>query len=67
MKKSATFLFIILNGTWALTAFLLHMAGLRSTVIATVVAIGALFGNLAVYAGIKFGQKLLSKRGQNSN
>jgi small basic protein len=63
VKKVTTFLFVVLNGTWALMAYLLHKKGVHSALIATVVAIGVLFGNLAVYASLRLAEKLLSKRG----
>jgi hypothetical protein len=64
VKKAAiTFLFIVLNGTWAMAAYLLHITGVRAAVIATVVAIGVLLGNLAVYAGLKLAERLLRKNG----
>jgi hypothetical protein len=54
VKKAAiTFLFLVLNGTWALMTYLLHIARVRPAVIATMVAIGVLLGNLALYAGLK--------------
>jgi hypothetical protein len=64
VKKSAiTFLFIVLNGTWAMMTYLLHATGVRTAIIATVVAIGVPLGNLTLYAGVKFGEKLLRKSG----
>jgi uncharacterized membrane protein YfcA len=63
MKKATTFLFVVLNGTWALMAYMLHVSGVRPPVIATVVAIGILLGNLAVYAGLWLAKKLLRKSG----
>jgi hypothetical protein len=63
MKKATTFLFVVLNGTWALTAYMLHVGGIRPTVIATVVAIGVPLGNLALYGGVRLAKKLLRKSG----
>jgi hypothetical protein len=63
VKKAATFLFLVLNGTWVLAAYLLHITGVRPAVIVTVVAIGVLLGNLAVYAGLKLAERLLRKNG----
>ena len=63
VKKATTFLFVLLNGTWALMAYLLHRSGVHPALIATVVAIGLLFGNLAGYAGLRLVEKLLRKRG----
>jgi len=66
MKKATTFLFVlfvILNGTWALMAYLLHIKGIPPALIATVEAIGVLLGNLAAYAGLRLAEKLLRKRG----
>jgi hypothetical protein len=62
VKKAAMiFLFLIVNGTWALIGYLLHIAGLRPGVIAVVLGAGILGGNLASYAGVKFAGKLLRK------
>jgi uncharacterized membrane protein YfcA len=63
VKKATTFLFVVLNGTWALAAYLLHRSGVHPAVIATVVAIGLLLGNLAGYAGLRLAQKLLRRGG----
>jgi hypothetical protein len=62
VKKAAiTFVFLVLNGTWVLAAYLLHIAGVRPAVIVTVVAIGVLLGNLAAYTGLKLAERLLRK------
>jgi hypothetical protein len=64
VKKAAiTFLFIVLNGTWVMAAYLLHVTGVRAAVIATVVAFGILLGNLAMYGGVKLAERLLRKSG----
>jgi uncharacterized membrane protein YfcA len=63
LKKATTFLFVVINGTWALMAYLLHRSEVPPALIATVVAIGLLFGNLAAYAGLRFTRKLLPKKG----
>jgi hypothetical protein len=64
VKKAAIiFPFLIVNGTWALIAVLLRITGLRSGIIAAVVCIGVLLGNLAAYGGVKFAGKLLRKNG----
>ena len=63
MKKATIFLFVLLNGTWALMAYLLHRNGVHPALIAAVVAIGLLLGNLALYAGVKLAEKLLRKSG----
>jgi uncharacterized membrane protein YfcA len=65
-RTATTFLFLVLNATWALMAYLLHTSGVHPPVIATVVAIGLLFGNLAAFAGLRFAKKLQQKR-LNSN
>jgi membrane protein DedA with SNARE-associated domain len=44
-------------------AYLLHISGVNPAVIATVVAIGLLLGNLAGYAGLRLAKKLLRKSG----
>jgi uncharacterized membrane protein YfcA len=63
MKKATTFLFVVLNGTWALMAYMLYRNGARPTLIVTVVAIGVLLGNVALYAGAWLAKKLLRKSG----
>jgi hypothetical protein len=63
MKKATTFLFVVLNGTWALMAYMFYRSGVRPTLIVTVLAIGALLGNVALYVGVRFAQKLLRKNG----
>jgi membrane protein DedA with SNARE-associated domain len=63
MKKATTFLFVVLNGTWALMAYMLHRGGVHPMLIVTVVAIGVLLGNLAAYAGLRLAKKLLRKSG----
>jgi hypothetical protein len=62
-KAAAIYLFLVLNGTWALMTYSLHIARVRLAVIATVVAIGVPLGNLALYAGLKLAEKLLRKNG----
>ncbi len=62
MRKTASFLFVVLNGTWALMAYMLHVVGVRPAVIATVAAIGLLLGNLALYSGVHLAKKLLRKK-----
>jgi uncharacterized membrane protein YfcA len=63
MNKATTFLFVVLNGTWALMAYTLYRSGVRPTLIVTVVAIGVLLGNVALYAGVWLAKKLLRKSG----
>jgi uncharacterized membrane protein YfcA len=63
MKKATTFLFVVLNGTWALMAYMFYRSGIRPTLIVTVLAIGVLLGNVAVYAGVWLAKKLLQKSG----
>jgi hypothetical protein len=62
-KANIIFLFVVLNGTWALMAYMLHVGRVRPAVIATVVAIGVLIGNLAGYAGLRLAKKLIRKSG----
>jgi len=62
-KTAAIYLFLVLNGTWALMTYLLHMVRVRPAVIAAVVVIGVPLGNLAIYAGVKLAEKLLRKSG----
>jgi len=62
-RKATTFLFLVFNATWALMAYLLHISRVHPAVIATVVAIGVLLGNLAGYAGLRLVKKLLRQSG----
>jgi hypothetical protein len=57
LKKAAIFFYVILNGTWALIAYLLHGVGLPFRLIAFVLGIGILLGNLAAYTGIRLAAK----------
>ncbi len=64
MEKAAiTFLFLCVNGAWVFMAYLLHITGVSLGVIAVVIPIGAVLGNLASYAGVKLAEKLLRKVG----
>jgi membrane protein DedA with SNARE-associated domain len=60
-KVATTFMLVIVNGTWVLIAYLLHATGVRPGLIAIVVTVGALIGNLATYAGVKLAGKMLRK------
>ena len=62
MRKTASFLFVVLNGTWALMTYMLHVVGVRPAVIATVAAIGLLLGNLALYSGVHLPKELLGQK-----
>jgi hypothetical protein len=62
-KAAITFLFLFVNGVWVLMAYLLHMTGVSLGVIAVVIPIGVVLGNLAAYAGVKLAEKLLRKVG----
>ncbi len=59
--KAIIFLFLVVNGAWVLMAFLLYQAGVRPTVVAPVVTIGVLLGNLTTYGGVKLAGKMLRK------
>jgi len=63
VKKVTTFLFVLLNGTWALMAYLLHVSGVHPALLATVVATGLLLGNLAGYAGLRLAERSCSAKG----
>ena len=68
MKKAAIFMFLVVNGAWALAAYLLHATGVRFGVIAVVLTVGVLLGNLAIYAGVTLAAKMYRKSGAaNSN
>jgi hypothetical protein len=62
-RANIIFLFLVLNGTWALMAYLLYLKGIPHTVIAAVVAIGVLIGNVAGYVGLRLAKNLLRKSG----
>jgi len=61
MKKAAIFFYLIVNGTWALIAYLLHKVGVPLRAIAFVLGIGVILGNLAAYAGVKLAAKVLGR------
>jgi len=61
MKKAAIFFYVIVNGTWALIAYLLHKVGVPLRAIAFVLGIGVILGNLAAYAGVKLAAKVLGR------
>jgi hypothetical protein len=60
-KKAAIFFYIIVNGTWALIAYLLHRVGVPFRVSAFILGIGIILGNLAAYAGVRLAAKVLKK------
>ena len=62
MKKAAIFLYVTLNGTWTFIAYSLHKSGIPLGAIAFVMGIGVVFGNLALYAGIRGVAKIGTKR-----
>lgn len=63
MKKAAIiFLFVVINGTWALIAYLLYTFGVRPiALIVVVIVAGVLLGNLSTYAGLALAEKLIRK------
>jgi hypothetical protein len=61
LKNAAIFLFLVMNGTWFFIAYWLQRIGLPLGLIAAVVAFGAVLGNLAVYAGIRFAAKMFRR------
>lgn len=63
MKTAAIFFFLLVNATWVFIAYLLHVYETRvpTRVVAIVVVVGALLGNVAIYGGLKLGRELLSK------
>jgi hypothetical protein len=62
-KAAITFLFLLVNGAWVFMAYLVHMTGVSVGVIAVVIPIGVVLGNLAAYAGVKLADKFLRKVG----
>jgi hypothetical protein len=61
MKKVAIFLIVIVNGTWAFIAYLLHKVGIPHRAIFFVLGIGVVLGNLAAYAGVKLAARVLGR------
>ena len=61
MKKAAICFYVIVNGTWALIAYLLRKVGVPLRAIAFVLGIGVILGNLAAYAGVKLAAKVLGR------
>jgi len=53
-----TILFLILNFTWVLGAFVMHQAGVPNNLLVFVVVVGAILGNLAVGAGFLAAKRL---------
>lgn len=55
--------FLLVNATWVFVTYLLHVyeTGVPTRVVAIVVVVGALLGNLMVYVSIKLTRKLLPK------
>ena len=62
MKKTAIFLYAILNGTWVVIAYLLHKVGTLLRAIVIVFGIGVVFGNLAAYTGLRLAAKILRRQ-----
>lgn len=60
LKKGAIF-FVILNGTWALIAYLLYRVGVPFRAIAFALCIGVILGNVAVITGIRLAAKILGR------
>ena len=54
------FLFLVVNAAWGVLRYLLHLRGMHSGLIAIVLVLGILFGNVATYAGIKLARKILA-------
>jgi hypothetical protein len=44
-----------------MSAYMHHVTGVRAAVIATVVAVGVLLGNLAMYPGMRLAEGLLGE------
>ncbi len=59
MKGAAIFVFLCVNGTWALIAFLLYENHVPPKAMAIVLGVGILLGNLAAYAGVLLARKIL--------
>ena len=61
MKRTAIFFYLIVNGTWALIAYLLHRVEVPFRLIASMVCIGVILGNLAAYTGVRLAAKVLGR------
>jgi hypothetical protein len=61
MKTAAMFLFLLVNATWVFFAYQPHVIGVIPRLIAIVVAVGALLGNVAIYGSLRLARKLLSE------
>ena len=64
-KKVVGILLFLINATWAFMAYLSYRAGVPPRVIAIVVAIGVVIGNVAAYAGIRIAVRLLRESEPN--
>lgn len=61
MKTAAAIFLFLVNATWAFIAYLLYRSGVPAKVIVIVVAIGVLFGNVAVYGGVRVAAMMIGK------
>ena len=61
-KNVTVLLFLGVNGTWIFFAYLLYKIGLRPGLIAGVVVLGAVLGNVSTYAGVRLAAKILRRR-----
>jgi len=61
IKKAAIFFYVIVNGTWALIAYLLYRVGVPFPTIGLVPVIGVVLGNLAAYSGVKIATKVVRR------
>ena len=62
LRKAAIFFYLIVNGFWALAAYVFHKVGVPLRAILFAVCIGVILGNLSAYAGVRFAAKVLSRR-----
>jgi hypothetical protein len=60
-KAVVVYLFLVLNGTWVFITYLLYMFRVPPVAIVFALGIGVPLGNLALYAGVKIGEKLIRK------
>ena len=61
MKSARVFLFLVVNGTWVLIAYVCHRVGVPLGHTVTLVSFGVLLSNLGIYAGIRMAAKMLRK------
>jgi hypothetical protein len=65
LNGTAAFFYLIINGTWAFIAYLLHQNGLSTKIVVVVTATGVVMGNLAAYVGMRAARRMLNDSRRN--